>query len=389
MKKFTVLLLCAAMLLTILAGCGTPGDTDPSPTPTATPEGTAEPEVTAHDWDAAYAAYSPDEIVMTVDGSEVTWGEYFYWLYYSINYLEQYLGVTADFNTASLLDSTQTYNEYFTESALSLVIQYHALEMNADKEGVKLNEEDEQYLLDMLASDIASTIGEEGTEEEFYEYLESIYVGKDLYNYMNRISVLYNRTYDELYGELGEKLTDEEVMAYADENGFMTAKHILISTLDAEGEALTDELKAEKLAEAEDILAQLKAATDLEAKFDELMNEHSEDTGLAYYPNGYCFGPDEMVAEFEDATAALEDYGLSEIVESTHGYHIIMRIPTLPTNMVEYYTADEQYDLRYVVSVSLFDAQLTSWMEAAEIVWVEKFENLDLNGLFGITTATE
>ncbi len=386
MKKFSVLLLCAAMLLSLLAGCGTAGNTDPTPTPT--PEGTAEP-ATAHDWDAAHAAYPADEIVMTVDGSDVTWGEYFYWLYYSVNYLEQYLGVTADFNAESMLDPSQTYNEYFTGSALDLVIQYHALEVNAGKKGVKLSEEDEQYLLDMLASDVVSTIGEEGTEEEFYEYLEGIYVSKELYNYMNSISVLYNRAYDELYGELGEKLTDKEVMDFADENGFMSAKHILISTLDAEGEALSDDLKAVKRAEAEALLAQLKAAADLETKFDELMGEHSEDPGFAYYPDGYCFGPGEMVAEFENATAALEDYALSEVVESTHGYHIIMRVPTLPTSMVEYYSADEQYDLRYVASVSLFDAQLTSWMEAAETTWTEKFENLDLNGLFGITSASE
>lgn len=389
MKKKFVLLLCAAMLLTSLAGCGTNGDVDTTPTPDATPTGTPE-AVLAHDWDAAHAYFEPDEIVMTVDGSDVTWEEYFYWLYYSISYMEQHIGTTADFTAVSLLDAEQNYNEFYTDSALSLVIQYHALDVNSKAMDVELTEEDEQYLVDLLASDITSVLGEDGTEEAFYEYLDGIYVSKELYNYINRVSVLYNRTYENLYGEQGEKLTDEEVMAFVDENGFMTAKHILISTMDEEGVALADDLKAEKLTKAEDILAQIKiASADIETTFDEFMNEHSEDTGLAYYPNGYCFGPDKMVAEFEEATAALEDYGLSEIVESTHGYHIILRLPTLPTNIVEYYSEQVQYDLRYVASSTMYEQKLNEWTENAEVVWTEKFENLNLNDIFGIKTATE
>jgi parvulin-like peptidyl-prolyl isomerase len=57
------------------------------------------------------------------------------------------------------------------------------------------------------------------------------------------------------------------------------------------------------------------------------MTANTEDPGVASYPDGYLFQSGEMVAEFEDATAALEIGQVSGIVETTYGYHIIYRIP--------------------------------------------------------------
>ena len=56
------------------------------------------------------------------------------------------------------------------------------------------------------------------------------------------------------------------------------------------------------------------------------MNENSEDSGLSSYPDGYLFGPNEMVTEFEEGTRALAVGEISELVESTYGYHIILRL---------------------------------------------------------------
>ncbi len=62
---------------------------------------------------------------------------------------------------------------------------------------------------------------------------------------------------------------------------------------DADGKSsskeLSDEQKAEKKAKAEELCAELKAITDDTerwTRFKELMNEYSEDTGLAQFPRG-------------------------------------------------------------------------------------------------------
>ena len=65
-----------------------------------------------------------------------------------------------------------------------------------------------------------------------------------------------------------------------------------------EYEALDDAVVAEKKALAEDLLSQLQAAEDKEALFDQLMEEHSEDTdaaGAVNSPDGYTTVKGQMV----------------------------------------------------------------------------------------------
>lgn len=115
----------------------------------------------------------------------------------------------------------------------------------------------------------------------------------------------------------------EETEKYYKDN-FVTAKHILIPLQDVEtGEALNekDAADAEKL--AKDLLAKIKKGDD----FDKLMNEYSKDPGLKTYPEGYTFTKGEMVEEFEKSAFALEENGVSELVTSPYGYHIIKKVP--------------------------------------------------------------
>ncbi len=85
-----------------------------------------------------------------------------------------------------------------------------------------------------------------------------------------------------------------------------------------------------KKAQAEDLLSQLRSSDDPQTLFDQLMAEYNEDTGEP--SEGYTFGPGEMVDEFYEGTAALEEYEISDLVESQFGYHIIMRLPSeIPT----------------------------------------------------------
>ena len=56
------------------------------------------------------------------------------------------------------------------------------------------------------------------------------------------------------------------------------------------------------------------------------MNENSQDSGLSTNPDGYLFTAGDMVSEFEEGTRALEFGGISPVIQSTYGYHIILRL---------------------------------------------------------------
>lgn len=92
------------------------------------------------------------------------------------------------------------------------------------------------------------------------------------------------------------------------------ASHILIGT---GGDA--DKAKAK--AKADEVLAEVRKAP---AKFAELARQHSQDPGSA--ANGGdlgFFGRGMMVKPFEEATFALKDGEVSDVVQSDFGYHII------------------------------------------------------------------
>lgn len=94
------------------------------------------------------------------------------------------------------------------------------------------------------------------------------------------------------------------------------ARHILIKV-----DASADEAqKAEKKKQVEALLARAKKGEDFAA----LAQAHSEDTGSARQGGDLGFNPrGRMVAPFDDAQFALEPGQLSEVVESTFGFHII------------------------------------------------------------------
>lgn len=143
--------------------------------------------------------------------------------------------------------------------------------------------------------------------------------------------------------------TEEEVAA-AYQKEYVRVKHILISNTKeeaaeaetTEGEAtLTEEekaeaVKAEKLALATEVLEKAKAGRN----FDALIAEYGEDPGTEGSPEGYTFTKGEMVAEFEKASFALAVGEISDLVESSYGWHIIKKF-ALPTSGEDYDNATQ------------------------------------------------
>lgn len=408
MKKLITLLIGLCLLLSLCACGGSEivpyEDADTETTETETAE-----DVSAETEDAAeepagidlggsgFNTYPAETVVGTVNGRDVTWMEYFYWLNYYTDYVQQFAaqyGVVLDGWDANDLSSTETNAQVVLANAQRDTIQDQAILSEMESRGIELSETDQETLQSVLEQNADSVTGDgdgTATEDEISAFeaylLAELNVDRAFFDEMNTISLLADEGFIDEYGMDGEKMADEDVLSYADANGMMSAKHILIATVDTSTmEALSDEEITEKTQRAEDLLAQLQAETDPTAQaelFDELCAEYTEDTGFEYYPDGYVFVEGQMVSEFEDAVKAMEVGQLSELVESDYGYHIIMRIPVDPDAIIGTNSNGEESTLRFVAAYQTYLNEMQTWIDDAEVIWYEGFEEPDLAAIFG------
>ena len=313
--------------------------TDKTAAPAETGETAAEPADQAEaaaeeaqaqaggvDYDAIYALHAPEEVVMTIDGKDVTWQDYFYAFYNQAQGMEQTFQMYQSYGMAMGWDSQaneagQTFAELVDESAEKTMRSLITVESLAEEKGVTLNEEEEAQLEAEHKDNISYFCGENGTEEDLYAKLETMYLSKGFYSRLIRHSYLTQA----ILRTEGEQLSDEEVLSWMEENGILSANHILIGTMNlSTGEALDEAQVEEKTALAQQIAQELRAIEDpaeREKRFLELKEQYCEDGG------DYVFGPGVMVEEFYNGTQALAEGEVSEPVQSTYGYHIILRRP--------------------------------------------------------------
>ena len=377
--RITALLLALVMAVCCLTGC----------TSTRVRSYSEESSDASTDkYAAALNAYKSNKKVMTINGSTVYWNEYAYFLCAIMANMERYVMQITDWGAVYNESTGETYSDIMTKSVVNNIAWNHLIETKAAENGVTFDAAGEQYVQDTIDQTIQNVVGDGGTEAELNEKLQSYYMDLDLFKYFTKTQYLYNGLASKLFGENGANISDEDVQEYADANSYMTAKHILFKTTDDSGAALSDADKAAKKQQAEQVAAQLRAVTDPEKRvelFDQLMEQYNEDTGESSYPHGYCFTSGEMVTEFSEATAALEPGQLSDIVESSFGYHLILREPLSPdASVLQYDSTGTPYNLRAVAAALLYDDQINGWISDAEIVWEPGFEALDLNALLGI-----
>ena len=330
------------------------------------------------DYDAIYASHAPDEVVMTVDGRDVTWDEYYYWLEYFGETAEYYAMMYSYYGyDASIAD----FAPQIKESAEEQIKAFASIEKFGTDNSVELTEEELQEIEDGIKTAVEEEFGED-SEENRKAYYEELGVTEDMYMRLSRINYIYQDGIYALYGEDFEKITEEEITAWLEENEYMYASHILLATMDlGTMEELEDSEKEEKKALAEELAAELQAISDSEkliARFNELKEEYCEDTGKAAYPDGYVFLTGEMVEEFENGYKALEDYQVSDPVLSDYGYHIIIRLPLSPEMIMEYSDNGDPLTARQEYANETYGTLMDTLMEEVECSISDSIESLDI-----------
>lgn len=312
-----------------------------------------------------------DTPILTVEGVEVPAERYLFWLVNSIE-TQKYYGYALETDEDWIQQvNGLTIRDAIKMDALDTTILYQVVENHATENGVAVTQEQR----DELDAQIQETIDSFGGEEYFQNRLDQVCISREGFVNMNLVQYLDQGLSEKLEGEGLLEATEEDVDACIEENGLYGAKHILLSTRraleDGSYEDFSDEEKAQVLETANSLRQQLRDAGDSEEKFNELMNEYSEDgrdeEGNLYYPEGYTTAyAGQMVPEFEEGALALEMGEISEPIQTDYGYHIILRIP------VDREGLKEQLSGEYKLNV-----MLQEWMELAVVDTTDLYDELD------------
>ncbi len=382
-RRLSALLLAALLTAVTLAGCAKDDgkaqdapDTEPAPAaePAETTPSAPEPAVIVD-----------DDTALITNGVSVSWDTFTYFANYFARSIMENGSVTTK-------DQLAPYADQILITCQRTCTSFGALELAAIEKlpgtAVSQNEVDTLW---------QSILSQYGTEEEAQKTLAENHMTEDVYKSILYYNTLSDKLFEAMYGARGEKLSDEAVAEQTASDGYMMAKHILLVTTETGEDGtqtdMSDEDKAAVREKLEGIAAQLQGleGKELEAKFDELMLANTEDPGVQTNPGGYLFQNGDMVAEFQSATEALEEYGLSDIVATSYGYHLILRIPidydAIPSaySMYQYYGYEPyRLSLRYLVAQSQFQSVIDGWVDTADVIYSDKMDDLDILSIIDI-----
>jgi peptidyl-prolyl cis-trans isomerase C len=247
---------------------------------------------------------SAEDVVVTVNGTEITHGKIMQLVQRTMMQLSQRVPP----------QQLQQMAERIYEDSRERSIADLLLRQAASEQGVTIADAD----VDAQVEQASAGLPEEMTLEDA---LSRQNMTLDSFKSELRQNMQIEKLLDQLVMDVPEA-TEEEVNAFYNDNpdqfrtpGSVTASHILFSFEDGD----TDEQKAEKKAKLEKIHQELVDGAD----FATLAKEHSGCPSGQQGGNLGTFSRGQMVPPFEEAAFSMEQGDLSNVVETRFGYHLI------------------------------------------------------------------
>jgi len=213
-----------------------------------------------------------------------------------------FLNAISRYDNKALSSLDQSAIVSFKKNILDQLINYELFYQQAQKEKIKISNDDINLEIDKIKDNFASP-------EEFDEALKANNITLVRLKEDIKRQLMINSILEETRNQIS--ITDEELLEYYNENkeSFLEpeqvhARHILVETEE----------------EANNLLLQLKEGL---TDFAELAKEKSIGPSA---PNGGdlgFFARGQMVKEFEDVAFSLEPGEISDVVQTQFGYHII------------------------------------------------------------------
>ena len=256
----------------------------------------------------------PDDLVATVNDAEISREAY-----------EQAITQTQDRYAQQGQSIAEGDLETFRTDILDQLIAEELLFQEAQDQGLSVEDGEVDSQIEQMRAQFEGDEGwqqaleaNEVTEEELREQIER--------------NSLIQQLIANAVPQPGE-VTDEEVQSFYDENPEffeqgeqISARHILIDTQELESDADLEDARQR----AEEVRQELLEGAD----FATLAQERSEGPSAPRGGDLGTFGRGQMVPAFEEAAFALEEGGISEVVQTQFGFHVIQVTEKADTGLV-------------------------------------------------------
>ena len=295
-----------------------------------------------------YEGSVDDRVIMKVGGFDVTVDEYNYFYLNAKHDLDQGLeSYWAEHPGAA---------EQLRDTVVEMLRIRFAVDALAKECGIKLDSDDK----DAINAEAEAVAEYYGGDDAFMVILAESNMTGDVYYDLTAQSMLDEKLRDFYLEEFtGLIKADDETLLRDIQTNFIRVKQVLISN-DLNDDILANKATAEKVqklaAKGED--------------FDALIKEYSEDTAQDEV-NGRYFTHGMMLEPFEEAAYALEVGGISEVVESVVGYHVIQRLPLEDAYIDEYFE-----ELRDLYKNRVYNEKLDEVGASLEVEYTEVYDEV-------------
>jgi len=287
--------------------------------------------------------------VLTLDGEKINYD------YYRYTFLNTKRDMDGGDDT--YWKKTPDAQKELKEEVLTVLLHYRAIEKMAAENGISLSSAQKKA----IKSNLELTKIDLGGEEAFQKSLEEAF--------MTEYTLLYVQELTQLWSDLYDHMTNKEKGAIPADKATVDADIPLSFRRIAYVYIEKDTEHPEATAEEAELV--LKEACD-GADFKELIREHGDDsTMLSLIDDGYYYTLGAIDEQVQKAVESLAEGEISPVIEVSHGYYVIRRLP-----LEQSYIEKNYEDFRLMYRARIFNEMLETEAKKISVSYSDLYHSL-------------
>jgi len=299
----------------------------------------------------AYVRPEDNRVVMTLSGEKIYY-DYFRYVYLNSK-------ADQDLGEEGYWEAHPEEEAVLKETVMEILLKNRAIQLMAEEYGIELTKEQSEE----VEKTIANLREQHGSDKAFRESLASAHMTEYTLYYIQSFTQIWNDVYDYVMNDVNGiiRASDSDIEADVAVN-FRRIRYVYLE------KSKTNPEKTAALAES--IYQEAIGGAD----FDELIREHGEDQtmdGVLEY--GYYFTKGQIDPQVEALTDTLKDNEIAPVMDASHGYFIIQRLPIESPYLEKHFE-----DIRVMYKARIFNEMVSAMAETIEIDYKALYHELNI-----------